>query len=147
MENQQTQQKRDVLTKRMKEFLEIFRKNAGRIQASCEKANLNRATYYDWMKKSPKFKVKCEEVIESLKDFVEGKIITHIKSQDNKISADMCKFYAKTKMKGRGYIEKQEIEHSGKIFDVKITEVESASSTSELRDEQETKKGLDSSSG
>ena len=144
MENQQTKQKRDILTKRMKEFLVIFRKNAGRIQASCEKANLNRASYYMWLDKSPKFKKECEEVVESLKDFVEGKILTHIKSADNKVSADMCKFYAKTKMKDRGFVEKQEIEHSGKVFDVKITEVENASGTSEPGDEQEAETSMDS---
>lgn len=105
--------KRDILTKRMKDFLIIFKSNAGLIQASCEKAKIDRTTYYLWLKRSEKFKQACEDVDEKLKDFVEGKILNHMKSDDNKISADMCKFYAKTKMKGRGYIEKQEVEHSG----------------------------------
>ena len=57
------------------------------------------------------------------------------------------KFLLSTKGKSRGYVEKQEIEHSGKVFDVKITEVENASSKSEPGDEQETEGSLDRSSG
>ncbi len=135
MENQQIRQKRDVLTKRMKEFLIIFKKNAGRIQASCEKAKQNRSTYYAWLEKSPKFKKGCYEAIENLKDFVEGKILTHIKSPDNKISADMCKFYAKTKMRDRGYVEKQELDVSDNRTRIVIEKADNGNNKVETKPE------------
>lgn len=93
-------------------YLKILKANAGRVQISCEKARICRRTHYRWMEDSA-FKKIVEEINEGLKDFVEGKIINHISSTNDKVSADMCKFYAKTKMKDRGYVERQEIEHSG----------------------------------
>jgi hypothetical protein len=110
----QKQQKKPLLSEKMKDFLIIFAKNSGRIQDSCTKSKINRKTYYRWLEHE-EFSQKVKETNESLKDFVEGKIIKHIKSKDNKVSADMCKFYAKTKMKDRGFVEKQEIEHSGNL--------------------------------
>ena len=107
-------------------YLKILKANAGRIQASCEKARINRRTHYRWIE-DPAFKKIVEEINESLKDFVEGKIITHIKSEDNKVSADMCKFYAKTQMKDRGYVERTELNQNIKSdnkIEVEIIEVQ-----------------------
>lgn len=102
-------QKEPLLNEKMKEFLIMFQKNSGRIQDTCEKAKTSRATYYRWLEENEEFKQKVKETNESLKDFVENKIIKHVKSKDAKISADMCKFYAKTKMKDRGYVERTEL--------------------------------------
>ncbi len=115
--------KKPRLTKRMKEFLAVFEAQACRITISCEKANQSRQTYYRWMQ-NLKFAEEVERINEKFKDFVEGKIITHIKSPFPKISADMCKFYAKTKMKGRGYIEKQEIDMGGSLATLQLSKEE-----------------------
>jgi len=104
--------KRINLTKKMKDLLIILKANAGRIQVSCNKANIHRTTYYLWLNKNYKFKQSIEDINEGFKDFVEGKIVTHIDSSDDKISADMCKFYAKTKMKERGYVERTELDQN-----------------------------------
>lgn len=127
--------KKDVLTKRMKDFIIIFKKKAGRIYVSCKAANINPSTYYDWLSKSDKFRQEVELAKEELKDFVEGKIIGHINSEENRISADMVKFYAKTKMKDRGYVEKQEVELSGKIAIVVFTDEEIAAEVKRLTEQ------------
>jgi len=117
--------KKDVLTKKMKGFIEIFVLNAGRVYITCEKFGIHATTYYAWFKKSEKFKKAIETAIETFKDKVEGKIVSHLNSEDKRISADMCKFYAKTKMKERGYVEKQELEYStgeGLKINVNISE-------------------------
>lgn len=97
--------KKPRLTKRMKDFLEIFEKQGCRITISCEKAKIHRSTYYDWLSKNPKFVSAVETMIEKFKDFVEGEIIKHLQKGDS----NMLKFYAKTKLKDRGYVERQEI--------------------------------------
>lgn len=109
--NPTNQTKSKEFTKNQIKYLEILKKNAGRIQVSCDKAQIHRSTHYEWMKNKA-FKKEIEEINESLKDLVEGKIINHIQSTNEKVSADMCKFFAKTKMKDRGYVERQELDHT-----------------------------------
>ena len=103
--------KKFVLTKRMKDFLEIFFNQGCRISVSCEKARMDRKTYYRWMD-NPKFARGVEDAHEMFKDFVEGKVIQTLRDGDTK----MLKFYAETKLKDRGYVRKQEIEHIGDNF-------------------------------
>ncbi len=96
--------KRPILTKKMRDFLEIFDKQGCRITISCEKANMSRQTYYRWIE-NPKFSEAIETTREKFKDFVEGEIIKHLQSGD----INMLKFYAKTKLKDRGYVERTEV--------------------------------------
>ena len=95
----------------MKDFLEIFFKQACRITISCEKAKISRKTYYRWME-NEKFANEVEGACEKFKDFVEGKIVETLKEGNVR----MLKFYAETKLKDRGYVRKQEIEHIGEHF-------------------------------
>ena len=127
MGKEQTEQKEMKFTEKMSDFLIVFKRNSGRIQDSCDKFGMGRTAYYEWLNRCPEFRQKVKETNESFKDMVEGKIAKHIKSKDPRISADMCKFYAKTKMKDRGYVEKQEFEHSGNVdslIQVEIIEVQ-----------------------
>jgi len=98
-------------------FLEAFQKSAGNVSASCKAANINRKTYYRWRVKSPKFAQKADDAIESLYDMVESKIHKQIQ-EGNTV---MMIFFAKTKMKSRGYIERKELEFDGVV---PVTEVE-----------------------
>ncbi len=118
--------KKPILTKRMKDFIIIFKKNAGRIYVSCDKAKIDPKTYWNWFNKNDKFKGAVEIANEELKDWVDGKIIKHIDSKDEKIAADMAKFYAKNKMKDRGYFERTELNQhirSHKKIKLEIIEV------------------------
>ena len=99
-------------TKKNKDlFLKALEKNAGNVSESCKKINIGRDTFYKWYKKDNKFKKQVEEIRESLIDLTESKLMEQIK--DGNITAII--FYLKTKGKSRGYVEKQEIEHSGNL--------------------------------
>lgn len=106
----QTPQKKDILTKKMKSFLEIFEKNVSLISMSCGKAKIDRSTYYDWLKKSKKFSNAVEEIKEKTKDRGEHALYKLIDEGNPRAVV----FYNETKNKDRGYIKKKEVEFSGK---------------------------------
>ena len=92
-----------------KKFLEIFKSKACNISISCDAVGINRSTYYEWMKKDKKFSSLIIEHQEGLLDFTESKLMQNIsKGKEASIF-----FHLKTRGKKRGYIERQEIEHSG----------------------------------
>lgn len=101
--------KKNKLTKKQKDFLELYQKKALNIYNTCKAMNINRASYYDWINKNPAFKEAVEEAKEGFQDWVESQIVQCMQEKDR----TMLIFYAKTKMKHRGYVERQEIQHSG----------------------------------
>ena len=103
------------LKPKQKKFIELLPKVDLNVTECCKQLNLSRSTYYEWLNKSDAFRQKRDEAEESLYDMVEGKIYELIK-QGN---VTMLIFFAKTKMKNRGYIEKHLIEHTN-LPDVKI---------------------------
>jgi len=106
----------------MDAFIKAHELNGSNITLSCQNVGIDRGTYYVWMSKYPKFASNVKQCIERVYDFVEGSIHKGIREGNTAMTI----FYAKTKMKGRGYVEKQEIEHSGSLFNqpVKIEIVE-----------------------
>tara|TARA_B100001094_G_C17466942_1_gene455520 strand:- start:170 stop:508 length:339 start_codon:yes stop_codon:yes gene_type:complete len=101
-------------------FLEVYASKMGNVSKACKSANISRQTYYDWMK-DKQFAGKVDEVREGLLDFAEHQLLSNIR--DGKTAEIL--FYLKTKGKGRGYIERQEISEIGdKMFEVKIVKNE-----------------------
>ena len=99
------------LTEKQKLFLELLPKKAMNVSACCKDVGINRNTYYKWVDKNDTFRQKRDEAQESLYDMAESQIY----KQMNEGNTTMLIFFAKTKMKQRGYIERQEIEHTGKL--------------------------------
>lgn len=101
-------------------FLEVYASKMGNVSKACKAANISRQTFYDWMK-DKQFAGKVDEVREGLLDFAEHQLLSNIR--DGKTAEIL--FYLKTKGKGRGYIERQEISEIGdKMFEVKIVKNE-----------------------
>ena len=98
------------LTKRQKEFIEIYKNKMCLVSKSCEAAKLSRAMYYRWLEQET-FKQAVEESKQSIKDFAEDALYDLIKEKN----PSAILFYNKTKNKDRGYIEKSEqtVEHKG----------------------------------
>lgn len=90
---------------RKEEFLKIFKNNMCIVATSCVSANIARNTYYRWRKEDAEFAAKCDDIEELQKDFAEASILKQIKEGNT----TMTIFYAKTKMRDRGYGEKQDI--------------------------------------
>ena len=91
--------------KKKQAFLAKMETTLGNITASCKAANIDRKTYYNWLKADPAFAAAVEELSESNIDFAESCLKQQIK--DGNTTATI--FYLKTKGKARGYIETHEV--------------------------------------
>jgi hypothetical protein len=96
-----------VHTKRR--VIEALEKSLGVITTACKIADISRTQFYNWLKDDEDFAKKVQEIENVTLDFVESQLHKQIK--ENSTAATI--FFLKTKGKKRGYIERQEIEHSG----------------------------------
>lgn len=95
----------------LKKILGAVKESDGLIINIASKAKLDRSTVHGYINDFPEVKEAIEEAKEKLFDTVESKLFEKIKAGD--MTAII--FFAKTRMKHRGYIEKQEIEHTGPL--------------------------------
>lgn len=86
-------------------FLQVFEENLGIISPSCRAVGIDRETYYNWRRKDPNFDKACKEIEETQGDMVENRLLTRINEGDTIATI----FYCKTKLKNRGYVERQEL--------------------------------------
>jgi len=98
----------DILKKNMIEALE---KSLGIVTTACRMVGISRETHYRWLREDEEYKEAVEAIADLTLDFVESKL--HKQIEKGEVSSTI--FYLKTKGKKRGYIEKQEIEHSGNM--------------------------------
>ena len=105
-----------------KSFLEAYKKAFGNISKACKATNMDRGTFYDWKVKDADFVAALEaiEPDEDFADFVEDALVEKIKDKDTTAIIFACK----TKLKKRGYVERQEItgKDGHKLFEVKIVD-------------------------
>ncbi|CAB5224161.1 hypothetical protein UFOVP386_29 [uncultured Caudovirales phage] len=91
---------------RKKAMIEALEKSLGIVTMACRSVGIDRTTHYSWMKEDEEYKNQVEELKNVALDFAESQL--HQKIKGNDTSAII--FYLKTQGKGRGYIEKNEIE-------------------------------------
>lgn len=89
-------------------FLEEYKKKACNISATCTACDISRDWYYSNRKKDEKFNKALKNFEEELVDYAETQLYKNIK--DGKETSLI--FYLKCKAKDRGYVEKQEMDHS-----------------------------------
>jgi hypothetical protein len=96
-----------------KAFLDAYSKTFGNITQSCNAIGIHRSTYYKWLKADKDFVNQLNEIEpeERFMDFLESKLVQKINGGD---TASII-FALKTKAKPRGYVERQEIEHSSNL--------------------------------
>lgn len=68
-----------------------------------------RMTVDNYLKRYATAQAAYDEEVETVGDLAESVIISAIKNKD----VDTAKWYAKAKLKHRGYTDKQEVEHKG----------------------------------
>jgi hypothetical protein len=105
-----TTQERTTEAKKAK-FIESFLKCGFNISKACDMAGIHRRTYYDWCEKDPGFLDNVRDSQERLVDNVEDALMDKIADGDT----TSIIFFLKTKGKHRGYVEKQQTEHSGNV--------------------------------
>jgi len=92
-----------------KKVVDALEKSLGVVTTACKIAEVSRTQFYQWLKDDEDFAKKVQEIENVTLDFVESQLHKQIK--ENSTAATI--FFLKTKGKKRGYIERQEIEHSG----------------------------------
>ena len=80
----------------------------GIVSDACKTVGISRVTYYSYYKNDSNFKETIDKIENVVLDYVEGKLFKLIDKGD--VASTL--FYLKTKGKGRGYIEKSEIDHN-----------------------------------
>tara|TARA_Y100000310_G_scaffold214532_1_gene215427 strand:+ start:256 stop:606 length:351 start_codon:yes stop_codon:yes gene_type:complete len=88
-----------------KALLEALEKTLGIVTTACKLVGVDRGTFYRYVNEDEDFAKAVKDVENITFDFVESQLHKQIK--DNNTASTI--FYAKTKMKNRGYVERQEI--------------------------------------
>jgi ACT domain-containing protein len=99
-----------------KAIIAALEQTRGVVTTACTKADIPRSTFYKWYNEDAEFKKEVDEIQNITLDFAESQLFKQIK--ENNTTATI--FYLKTKGKNRGYIERQEIQHSGEIHEVVV---------------------------
>jgi hypothetical protein len=96
------------LDARKQAYLDALRKTFGNISQSCRAVGISRQTHYLWLQNDEQFRIayENENYNELLMDLVESKLVEEALNNNTAVLI----FMAKTKLKSRGYVEKQEID-------------------------------------
>jgi len=93
-------------------MIESMKATLGIVTASCKQVGIERVTHYRWLKENPEYAKGINESELDLKDFAEGALLQLLHEKNPMIVWNVNK----TRNKDRGYMEKQEIEHTGQAF-------------------------------
>src|SRR5690625_4564044 len=118
MKNDKTNIDRIAHTKRA--LIEALQKTLGVVTSACEAAGVSRSTFYNYYREDPEFQKSVDDLSDVALDFAESKLFSQI--DQNNTAATI--FYLKTKGKHRGYVERQEVDHSGELQVKQITGME-----------------------
>lgn len=112
--------------------LVVYEKTYGNITDTCQIIQVNRSTFYEWLRKDIDFKNKIEEIQpdEIFVDFAESHLHKRIEAGDTTAII----FALKTKGKKRGYVEKSEIEAKITGLTVNVAKLETAKLINKLSD-------------
>ena len=95
----------DGMTQPKKAMVAALEKSLGVVSTACKAVDISRQTHYRWMREDDEYKTAVEELSEVAVDFAESHL--HKLIRDGNPAATI--FFLKTKGKGRGYVERQEI--------------------------------------
>jgi len=90
-------------------MLQALREQKGLIARAAKAAGIARSQHYVWVKECEEYKQAYHDIVEFVLDEVESTAMDMITTGKNPV---MTIFYLKTKGKHRGFVEKQEVEHS-----------------------------------
>ena len=91
-----------------KALIDALEKSLGVVTTACKIVGIDRTTFYRYLKDDQDFAKKVQEIENVTLDFVESQLHKQIK--ENSTAATI--FFLKTKGKKRGYVERQEIDHT-----------------------------------
>ncbi len=89
-------------------FLQALEEQGGNVSKAATACGIPRITHYKWLEADPEYKEAVRFVQEATIDHVENKLMDCI----NGGKEASIIFFLKTRAKHRGYVEKQEIDHT-----------------------------------
>ncbi len=89
-------------------ILEALEKSLGVVTTACKNVGVDRSTFYKYLKEDEEFAKAVKSIDDIALDFAESQLHKQIKEGNSTSTI----FYLKTKGKRRGYVEKQEIDHT-----------------------------------
>jgi len=98
---QRKQRAARIVVANKRRLLEALHKNLGNVTLSCEACKLHPSTFYRYQRNDKEFAKAAEAVENTAHDFVEGHLMKNIKNGN----AQCQIFYARTRMRHRGYGE------------------------------------------
>ena len=93
------------------QFLRALKAKFGNVTEACAAVNISRQTPYNWRDEDPVFAAGWNDIVEFLKDFAESKLFQNIGAGKE---ASIF-FFLKCRAKDRGYLERMDIYHSGRL--------------------------------
>ena len=94
-----------------KAMIEALEKTLGVVTTAAKMIGIERTTHYKWMENDAEYKTNVDDLQNVVLDFAESAL--HKMVENHNPAATL--FLLKTKGKKRGYIERQEIEHSSNV--------------------------------
>lgn len=94
-----------------KAMLEALEKTLGVVTTAAKIVGIERTTHYKWMESDNDYKEKVQDLQDVVLDFAESAL--HKMVENHNPAATL--FLLKTKGKKRGYVERQEIEHTSDV--------------------------------
>lgn len=90
---------------RKKAVIEAYRQTLANASLACKACGINRDTFYTWLKNDAEFARQIEDIRNNdVCDFIEDALMNKIKEGDTTAII----FASKTRLKHRGYVERQE---------------------------------------
>ena len=89
-------------------FSRAIKDSYGNIMVISERIGCQRSTVYSWLDKELELKLQLDSEREMIVDLAENKLVENLKNGET----SSIHFVLKTLGKKRGYVEKQEIEHT-----------------------------------
>lgn len=116
-----TTPKSNKILQQKKRLLEALEGSLGVVTTACAAADISRTHFYKYYNDDPEFKAEVDAIEDMAIDFAESKL--HDNIEQGKETSII--FYLKTRGKKRGYVEKQEIDHTsgGERLDYGVTVV------------------------
>lgn len=99
--------RKETTTQKKKKFIKAYSARLCNVSAACEVVGISRTTYYKWVNKDNTFKKAIEDANENFYDSLETVMFSKAVTDKD---TTMLIWLSKTKMKHRGYVEKQEQE-------------------------------------
>lgn len=97
-------------------LIQALEASLGVITQACKTVGIPRSTYYNYYNDDIEFKTQVDAIQDLAVDFVESQLFKQIKEGNTTATI----FYLKSKAKNRGYVERQELHHSGEIKEVVV---------------------------